>query len=67
MKCGISNAMDGTEDDLIYDADVFDTASDGDASDNDELYDDTINMEGMRDLFGESEEVEVFLGIDNED
>ena len=66
-KCGISNAMDGTEDDLIYDADVFDRASDGDASDNDELYDDTINMEEMRDLFDESEEEEVFLGIDNED
>ena len=42
-------------------------ASDGDASDNDELYDDTINMEEMRDLFDESEEEEVFLGIDNED
>ena len=66
-KCGISNAMGGTEDDLIYDADVFDRASDGDASDNDELYDDTINMEEMRDLFDESEEEEVFLGIDNED
>ena len=26
-KCGISNAMNGTEDDLIYDADVFDRAT----------------------------------------
>ena len=57
-KCGISNSLDGTEDDLLYQSSESSESDRSRVEDN--VYDDVINSEEFRDLFSS-------LGIDAED
>ena len=58
LKCGISNAMDGSEDDAIFEesekAAVEDGSEDDDGNDNTDYYDDfqpTEEVKVMNDIF----------------
>ena len=60
-KCGISNALDGSEDDAIYDND----ASDNEAEDEeDNPYDDEATPDEIRELFADDGDDTDFEGFD---
>ena len=56
-KCGISNLLDGSEDDVLW-RDGDGEASDkvADEMDDVDLYDDMIGADDMEELFGDSDE-----------
>lgn len=68
LKCGISNAMDGSEDDALYkdteesNESDDDTKDDADDDDADEYAEDDLTEEQISELFGESDDEE-FLGF----
>ena len=64
-KCGISNEMDGTEDDMLWDdAEADDGNTHDNSDDEDVIYDDTLSREEMMDLFdSDSDEDEEFFGF----
>ena len=55
-KCGISNALDGTEDDLVWEEeeDLSQVEEEPDC----DVYDDRITPEQWQELFGESDDEE---------
>lgn len=63
-KCGISNAMDGTEDDLLWDTD---DEGETDSLDTEwDPYDELLNNEGedvLKELFADDDECEDFAGF----
>ena len=60
-KCGISNALDGTEDDLVWEEEE-DSSQVEDEPDCD-VYDDRITPKQWQELFGESDDEEEFHGF----
>ena len=60
-KCGISNALDGTEDDLVWEEEE-DSSQVEEELDCD-VYDDRITPEQWQELFGESDDEEEFHGF----
>ena len=71
LKCGISKAMDGTQNDAIYDKDIPATQAmsekDDDDDELDDMYDDNVQCtdEEFRALFGDSDNEEPgFEGLD---
>ena len=56
-KCGISNALNGTEDDMLY-ADELVNGAENNAENNDvpNPYDDRLTATEMNELFAESED-----------
>ncbi|KAH9503684.1 hypothetical protein Btru_067152 [Bulinus truncatus] len=59
MQCGISNAMDGTEDDAIYEDDDEDNSTSDDSADTDsenDIYADDVTDEQFYQLFGHSDD-----------
>ena len=64
-KCGISNEMDGTEDDMLWDgAEADDDNTHDNSDDEDVIYDDTLLREEMMDLFdSDSDEDGEFFGF----
>ena len=63
-RCGISNALDGTED-AIWEEDGAEAAKSADEDVGDDVYDDQISYDQMNELFDEEEEGE-FYGFDDE-
>ena len=61
-KCGISNALDGTEDHALWLVEEPDIQQ-VEERDGGDLYDDEITSEEMNDLFGESDDDEEFHGF----
>jgi len=58
LKCGISNALDGTEDDAIY-SDDGDATDDDDVEDDNDVYDDNeYTADDVVELFGDSSDEE---------
>ena len=56
--CGISNAMDGTEDDMLWEDDLIaedENAENGEAEEPNP-YDDMLSAEDFNRLFGESDD-----------
>ena len=56
-KCGISNLLDGSEDDVLWsdgDGEACDKVAD--EMDDVDLYDDMIGADDMAELFGDSDE-----------
>ena len=67
-KCRISNAMDGTEDDMPWEDSEIAWADDSDkvATDEPDIYDDRITAEQFWEFFGDSDnEEEECLGFSN--
>ena len=63
-KCGISNSIDGTEDDILWEEDANPEQESDDAESEDEdLYDDQLTEEQWRSLFGESDGEDEFEGF----
>ena len=60
-KCGISNALDGTEDDLVWEEE--EDSSHVEEEPNGDVYDDRITPEQWQELFGESDDEEEFHGF----
>ena len=60
-KCGISNALDGTEDDLVWEEE--EDSSQVEEEPNCDVYDDRITPEQWQELFGESHDEEEFHGF----
>ena len=60
-KCGISNALDGTEDDLVWEEE--EDSSQVEEEPNCDVYDDRITPEQWQELFGESDDEEEFHGF----
>ena len=65
LKCGISNSMDGTEEDELYND--FVSLRDGEGgssvvehSDDEDMYNEKITPEEFDQLFGESDDEEFF-------
>lgn len=66
LKCGISNSVDGTQDDELFSdfvrgpqeaASCDDVCVDEDSDDDDEwVYDENVTSEQFQELFGESDE-----------
>ena len=67
-KCGITSALDGTDDDLLWQDEVEErNDDDDDESVEDDIYDDALTVDDMLDLFGDSDqEGEEFHGFDEE-
>ena len=59
-KCGISNALDGTEDDLVWEEE--EDSSQVEEEPDCDVYDDRITPEQWQELFGESDDEEEFHG-----
>ena len=57
-KCGISNALDGTEDDLVWEEE--EDSSQVEEELNCDVYDDRITPKQWQELFGESDDEEEF-------
>ena len=55
-KCGISNALDGTEDDLVWEEE--EDSSQVEEEPDCDVYDDRITPEQWQELFGESDDEE---------
>ena len=55
-KCGISNAIVGTEDDLFWEDDKHDDNTDADEDDENDLYDTNITSREFHELFVDSDE-----------
>ncbi|MES9884208.1 MAG: hypothetical protein ABW185_25465 [Sedimenticola sp.] len=74
-KCGISNSMDGSEDDQLYSdliangtSDTADGDSDPeDTPDSDDIYDDVLTNDQFVELFGTSDDEEDFEGFGPDD
>lgn len=68
-QCGISNAIDGTEDDILWDdLEEHSTAPITAMDEDDEMvdkhvYDDRLTEEQWRDLFGDSDNEDDFDGF----
>ena len=60
-KCGISNALDGTEDDLVWEEEEDSSQVEEEPDCN--VYDDRITPEQWQELFGESDDEEEFHGF----
>ena len=60
-KCGISNALDGTEDDLVWEEE--EDSSQVEEEPNCDVYNDRITPEQWQELFGESDDEEEFHGF----
>ena len=60
-KCGISNALDGTEDDLVWEEEEDSSQIEEEPDCN--VYDDRITPEQWQELFGESDDEEEFHGF----
>ena len=60
-KCGISNALDGTEDDLVWEEE--EDSSQVEEEPDCDVYDDRITPEQWQELFGESDDEEEFHGF----
>ena len=60
-KCGISNALDGTEDDLVWEEE--EDSSQVEEEPDCDVYDDRITAEQWQELFGESDDEEEFHGF----
>ena len=60
-KCGISNALDGTEDDLVWEEE--EDSSQVEEEPDCDVYDDRITLEQWQELFGESDDEEEFHGF----
>ena len=60
-KCGISNALDGTEDDLVWEEEA--DSSQVEEEPDCDVYDDRITPEQWQELFGESDDEEEFHGF----
>ena len=60
-KCGISNAQDGTEDDLVWEEE--EDSSQVEEEPDCDVYDDRITPEQWQELFGESDDEEEFHGF----
>ena len=60
-QCGISNALDGTEDDLVWEEE--EDSSQVEEEPNCNVYDDRITPEQWQELFGESDDEEEFHGF----
>ena len=60
-KCGISNALDGTEDDLVWEEE--EDSSQVEEDPDCDVYDDRITPEQWQELFGESDDEEEFHGF----
>ena len=55
-KCGISNAIDRTEDDLLWEDDKHNNNTDADEVDENVLYDTNITSAEFHELFGDCDE-----------
>lgn len=56
-KCGISNSIDGTEDDILWEEEANpEQESEDDESEDEDVYDDKLTEEQWRSLFGESDD-----------
>ena len=60
-NCGISNALDGTEDDLVWEEE--EDSSQVEEEPDCDVYDDRITPEQWQELFGESNDEEEFHGF----
>ena len=60
-KCGISNALDRTEDDLVWEEEEDSSQVEEEPDCN--VYDDRITPEQWQELFGESDDEEEFHGF----
>ena len=60
-KCGISNALDGTEDDLVWEEE--EDSSQVEEEPDCDVYDDRITPKQWQELFGESDDEEEFHGF----
>ena len=60
-KCGISNALDGTEDDLVWEEE--EDSSQVEEEPDCDVHDDRITPEQWQELFGESDDEEEFHGF----
>ena len=60
-KCGISNALDGTKDDLVWEEE--EDSSQVEEEPDCDVYDDRITPEQWQELFGESDDEEEFHGF----
>ena len=60
-KCEISNALDGTEDDLVWEEE--EDSSQVEEEPDCDVYDDRITPEQWQELFGESDDEEEFHGF----
>ena len=60
-KCGISNALEGTEDDLVWEEE--EDSSQVEEEPDCDVYDDRITPEQWQELFGESDDEEEFHGF----
>ena len=60
-QCGISNALDGTEDDLVWEEE--EDSSQVEEEPDCDVYDDRITPEQWQELFGESDDEEEFHGF----
>ena len=64
-KCGISNAIDGTEDDILWEEDLpaAEGSEDKIMEDEFDIYDDKLKEDQWHDLFGENDDEEEFEGF----
>ena len=60
-KCGISNTLDGTKDDLVWEEE--EDSSQVEEEPDCDVYDDRITPEQWQELFGESDDEEEFHGF----
>ena len=60
-KCGISNALDGTENDLVWEEE--EDSSQVEEEPDCDVYDDRITPKQWQELFGESDDEEEFHGF----
>ena len=63
-KCGISNSIDGTEDDILWEEEANpEEESEDDESEDEDGYDNQLTEEQWRSLFGESDNEDEFEGF----
>ena len=63
-KCGISNSINGTEDDILWEEEANpEQESEDDESEDKDVYDDKLTEEQWRSLFGESDDEDEFEGF----
>ena len=63
-KCGISNSINGTEDDILWEEEANPKQeSKDDESEDEDVYDDKLTEEQWRSLFGESDDEDEFEGF----
>ena len=63
-KCGISNSIDGTEDDILWEEEANpEQESEDDESEDKDVYDDKLTEEQWRSLFGKSDDEDEFVYI----